>query len=178
VARRRWLLLLDLDGTLWDHLDVSRMEPPFARTGRWSLRDSRGEELHVYPFMAKLAWWARRSGGVVASFSWNIPWKALGALRILGLDALFDYHLIEPHPRKDLVLLRFLRSLRCERGYTFRPEEIVYFDDRDIHLGLILENVGPVRFIRSMRDCRGFEECRGLIKSLLGLGGCESRASL
>jgi magnesium-dependent phosphatase-1 len=110
---------------------------------------------------------------VVASFSWNTPWKALEALRILGLDALFDYHLIEPHPRKDLVLLRFLRSLCCERGYIFRPEEIVYFDDRDIHLGLILENVGPVRFIRSMKDCRSFEECRCLIKSLLSLEGCE-----
>ena len=169
--RRRWLLLLDLDGTLWDHPDVTSMEPPFERLGPLSLRDSRGVELRVYSYMARLALWARRSHGIVASFTWNVPWKALEALRTLGLDGLFDYHLAEPHPRKDLVLRRFLSSLRCERGYAPSPGEIVYIDDRDIHIGQIRETVGDVHFIRSHRDCRSYEECKRLIESLLGPRG-------
>lgn len=163
----RWLLLLDLDGTVWDHLDVSSLRPPFRRVGVGVIVDSTGVRVRLYGYMVRLALWARRRGAIVASLSWNTPYNALEALRAFGIDGLFDYHLIEPHPWKGRVLARFLRALWRERRLGIPPGRIVYFDDRDIHLGDVSEAVGPVRYVRSHVDCRGFEECSRLVESLL-----------
>lgn len=166
-----WLLLLDLDGTVWDHLDVSSLSPPFRRVGRGVIADSRGARVTLYQYMVRLALWARRRGAIVASLSWNAPFNALEALRAFRIDGVFDYHLIEPHPWKGRVLARFLRALWRERRLRVPPERIVYFDDRDIHLDDIRGLVGPVRYVRSHVNCRGFEDCSRLVALLVNLGG-------
>lgn len=165
--REKWLLLLDLDGTMWDHLDVSALRPPFRMVEQGVIVDSNGVRVTLYSYMVKLALWARTRGALVASLSWNVPYNALEALRAFCIDGVFDYHLIEPHPWKGRVLARFLRTLWRERRLRIPPERIVYFDDRDIHLDDIREVVGPVRYVRSHVDCRSFEDCSKLIKSLI-----------
>ena len=37
-----WVLFFDLDGTLWDHKDVSSLKPPFVRINTNKIRDSEG----------------------------------------------------------------------------------------------------------------------------------------
>ncbi|GBF09915.1 conserved hypothetical protein [Aeropyrum pernix] len=165
--KRDWLLLLDLDGTLWDHLDVSSLKPPFTRISRDAIVDSGGVEVRLYRYMVALALWARRSGAVISSFSWNIPFKALEALRAFGAAHIFHYHVIEPHPWKGRMLAKLLRVLRVERRLYLTPGRIVYFDDREIHLDDIRENVGEVNYIKSHVDCVGLEECIRLVQSLL-----------
>ncbi|BAN89481.1 magnesium-dependent phosphatase-1 [Aeropyrum camini] len=169
--RNRWLLLLDLDGTLWDHLDVSSLNPPFSRVCHDIIVDSSGVEVRLYSYMIALGLWARRTGGVVSSLSWNVPFKALEALRAFGVAHIFHYHVIEPHPWKGRMLAKLLRLLRVERRLYLTPDRIVYFDDREIHLDDIRESVGEVNYIKSHVGCRGLRECSRLVQSLLKTGG-------
>ena len=168
---RKWLLLLDLDGTLWDHLDVSALKPPFKLVQPGVIADSNGAHLRIYRYMIELAVWARRSGGIVASLSWNVPYNALEALRTLRVDSVFDYHLIEPHPWKGRILSKFLSMLYMERRIAIPPGRIIYFDDRDIHLDDIRRAVGPVNYVKSNSDCKNFEECKRLIYKLMSHNG-------
>jgi len=39
-----------------------------------------------------------------------------------------------------------------------QPSDIVYVDDRDIHIREIWENIGPVRFIQFGKDVKCFTE--------------------
>jgi len=50
------------------------------------------------------------------------------------------------------MLHRVLRQIREERGVEIQPSDIVYVDDRDIHIREIWENIGPVRFIQFGKD--------------------------
>ena len=159
------MLLLDLDGTLWDHLDISSLSPPFRRVCEGVIEDSRGVKVRIYGYMVNLALWARSTGAMVVSLSWNEPRIALEALKAFKVDSIFDYHVIEPHPWKGKALARFLK----EKGLSVPPERMVYFDDREIHLDDIYASVGPVRYVKSHVDCKGFEDCRELVSSLLGL---------
>ncbi|MCE4611197.1 MAG: magnesium-dependent phosphatase-1 [Desulfurococcales archaeon] len=160
-----WMLLLDLDGTLWDHLDISSLSPPFRRVSEDVIEDSRGVRVRIYGYMVDLARWARSIGAMVVSLSWNDPEIAMEALRAFKVDVIFDYHIIEPHPWKGRALARFLK----ETGILIPPERMIYFDDREIHLDDIYTNVGRVKYVKSHVDCRGFESCRRLVASLLGL---------
>ena len=36
------IVFVDLDGTLWDHEDISSLIPPFKRLSEFSFADSRG----------------------------------------------------------------------------------------------------------------------------------------
>jgi magnesium-dependent phosphatase-1 len=168
VAGRSWLLLLDLDGTMWDHLDVSKLKLPFRRINGWTIVDANGVPVRLRVYMVKLALWARRNKGIVSSLSWNPPLHALAALHAFGIDGIFDYHVIEPHPWKGRALAKLLRTIWRERRIRIPPNRIVYFDDRDIHLDDIRENVGSVNYVRSNVDCRTFEECRELVLRFLG----------
>ncbi len=87
----KWLLAVDLDGTLWDHEDVSKMKPPFRRINQYAIVDSRGDILKAYEYMIKLVKWAKENNAVVATLSWNQEEKAVEALKTLGLYDLFDY---------------------------------------------------------------------------------------
>ncbi|MCE4604718.1 MAG: magnesium-dependent phosphatase-1 [Aeropyrum sp.] len=164
MRKLSWLLLLDLDGTLWDHLDISSLTPPFRRVGEDVIEDSMGERVRLFRYMVNLAVWARDMGAGVVSLSWNDREKALAALRAFGVEEVFDWHVIEPHPWKGKALSRFLR----ESGLDIPPERMIYFDDRDIHLDDIYSHVGRVRYVRSQVDCSSLESCKSLVEKLLG----------
>jgi magnesium-dependent phosphatase-1 len=163
---REWLLLVDLDRTLWDHHNVSGMRPPFVRVGEGVIADSRGETLRVYDYMVNLIRWAKEMGAVVAVLSWNKREIAMEAIRALGLEGLFDYFVIEWTPRKDVMVRRLFEELR-RRGKTFRPCDVVYIDDREMHLEQVSRELGPIGAIRAQADCSTFESCRRLVEKML-----------
>ncbi|MET1127874.1 MAG: magnesium-dependent phosphatase-1 [Thermoproteota archaeon] len=160
-----WLLFVDLDGTLWDHSDVSALRPPFRRVSESSIADANGVVVSIHPDIVKLVDWARRHGAVVSTLSWNDPEKALEALRAFGLEGAFDYHVIEPHPYKGDAALKLLDRLREERGCIPPPCGIVYVDDRSIHLENVRERLGDVVFLQAWRDFRSFEEAREIVEA-------------
>ncbi len=160
------LVALDLDGTLWDCEDVSLLTPPFRRVREGVIVDSKGREVRVREGVEDFLKWCVAKGLILVTLSWNDPRKALEALRALGLLKYFRYHAIEYHPRKYEMLLKLLRRLRDE-GINVGPEEVVYVDDRGIHVDDIIKHIGPVKFLHFGIDVRDFHELRKVLEELL-----------
>ncbi|MGC9131359.1 MAG: magnesium-dependent phosphatase-1, partial [Pyrobaculum sp.] len=51
------LIALDLDGTAWDHLDISSLYPPFRRVSPLKIQDSRGVEVALRPHLPDFLKW-------------------------------------------------------------------------------------------------------------------------
>jgi len=160
------LVALDLDGTLWDCEDISLLTPPFRRVEEGVMVDSEGREVRVREGAEDFLKWCVGKGLILVTLSWNDPGKALEALRALGLLKYFRYHAIEYHPRKHEMLLKLLRRLRSE-GINVRPEEVVYVDDRDIHVDDMVKHVGPVEFLHFGIDVKDFHELRKVLEGLV-----------
>ena len=164
---RVFLLLMDLDGTMWDHKNVTDLIPPFRRVSETRVIDSRGVEVNLYPEALKIVLWARDSGAFVSSLSWNDPGKALGVLEAFGIRGLFHHHMIENHPNKDEMISRLLLNLRG-MGLEFPLCRIVYIDDRTIHLDSIYRNIGRIVFLQAWRDFKTHQEAIEAIEKRLG----------
>ena len=159
------VLVLDLDMTLWNHPDISALTLPFKLEDRDVIVDSRGVRVMLYPGVRELLRWARTSGKVISIASWNNPEPALEALRLFGILDYFFKPKIQYHPHKHLMLLELIRDLE-ELGYRVHPEDIVYVDDRDIHLGEIYSRVGRVRYVQMWRDARDHWELIKLLQRM------------
>ena len=71
------VLFIGFNGTVWNHLGVSALAPPFGRVSADVIEDSSG----VREFLAG----AKRLGLIVASLSWSNLVRALEALKAFGL---------------------------------------------------------------------------------------------
>jgi len=160
------LVALDLDGTLWDCEDISLLTPPFRRVREGVIADSEGREVRVREGAEDFLKWCVAKGLILVTLSWNDPRKALDALGALGLLKYFHRHAVEYHPRKHEMLLKLLKRLQDE-GIDVRPEEVVYVDDRDIHVDDVVKHVGPVKFLHFGKDVRNFRELRKLLEGLM-----------
>ncbi len=147
-----WVVFSDLDGTLWDHMDISSLTPPFKRIDRGTIIDSRGVRVRVYDEMIHLLIAVKECGAIVSSLSWNNPRIALEAINTLGLDYLFDYHLIANHPFKYILALQLLDVLKTR--YYVEPELVVYLDDRDIHLSEMRSFISNLLYLRPWLEFR------------------------
>jgi len=159
------IVFVDLDGTLWDHEDVSQMKPPFRKIGEGVITDSHGSILRVREDMLKILSILREEGVLLSTLSWNDPDIALQALQELGLRDLFHYHAIEFHPRKDLMAEKALAFFASRHGC--KDFKIVYIDDRDIHFKDFKERYPRTCFIMAWKDFAGFEEGLEKVKKCL-----------
>ncbi len=166
---RRWLLLMDLDRTMWSHHDISSLKPPFKRAGPGIVVDAEGVEIRLNQDMVRLVEWALGRGAITSTLSWNRLERAVEVLRAFGIDRLFHYITAEDTPRKDLMLEKLLQTLR-RQGIEIPPARIIYIDDRDIHIGEIRRRIGDINFLMYGRDIRNFEEAVEKISNILGDG--------
>lgn len=157
------LIALDLDGTVWDHLDISSLYPPFLKKSAQEIVDSRGVPVRLREGVREFLATARERGHILSTLSWNDYNVAYQALKAFEIDQYFHYLVIEPHSRKDKMLYNLLRRIKAERGVELRPQDVLYVDDRDIHIGEIWSNIGPVRFIQFGRDVKNFWELLKLL---------------
>ncbi len=159
------VVFLDLDGTIWSSLDISSSIPPYTKLSDNAIKDSRGEVIVLRKGFRDFIKWLRNSLRHVRVYtlSWNIPWKALEALKAFGIVDLFDGHCIEYHPHKELMMKKAL----VNEGLRIRPCEILYIDDRTIHLSNIRELIGDVAFIHMGYDVKDFIELRKLLESVV-----------
>ncbi len=160
------MLFLDLDGTLWDNLDISSLKPPFKRVSEDAIVDSEGVVVRLYKDIVAVARWAKRNGAIVVALSWNIPEIAVEALRAFNILDIFDYLGIEEHPDKGLVAFKILEDIRS-RGYNVKYCRVVYVDDREIHVEGVRRWLGDINFVRAWVDFRDGEELRGIIVRVL-----------
>ncbi len=146
------LVILDCDGTLWDHPDVSSMEPPFTRAGEDMLIDSRCEQLKLNPGVREFLKQAKRLGVALAVASWNDPGKVEAALRGLQLHAFFDIVVAEPHPFKDQMVREILSRIKADR--------VVYVDDWCEMLETVKGSFPYVKVIHYSVEVKDFYELK------------------
>ncbi|WP_456423358.1 magnesium-dependent phosphatase-1 [Thermococcus sp.] len=147
------LLVLDLDGTLWNHGDASRLSPPYRFSGD-CLFDSKGERLCLFPGVREFLEWAK--GKFILSIaSWNVEEIVKPILEGFGLWDYFLFPKIETHPDKGDMILRTVRDLE-NAGYTVG--DVIYVDDRDIHIDGVKSVFPSIRFIRMWDDVKSFGE--------------------
>ncbi len=163
------LLVLDLDGTVWDHPDASSLQPPYTRLNDDVAVDSQGVRVTLTP---GVRWFLERVYGRVALAvcSWNKWENAFELLKTFGLHEFFGYLGIEPHPHKYRVFEKIIKWYRDTYGEDLRAEEILYVDDRRIHLEDIYRYIGNVRFIQMGVDVKDFYELYEHIKNDLKPG--------
>ena len=155
------LLILDLDSTLWNHEDASRLTPPYEFHGDY-LVDFTGQELYLFPGVREFLEWAR--GRFVLSIaSWNVEERVRPILEGFGLWDYFIFPKIENHPNKGDMIKRIVGELQSI-GYDV--DVVVYVDDRDIHVEGVKTAVSAIRFVHMWRDAKSFEELRELLERM------------
>lgn len=169
-STKKWLLLVDLDGTLWDHPDISQVVPPFKKLDPHTIMDSNNTVVQLHKDTLEIVRWAKNNNAITSTLSWNHPDIAVQVLRVFGVHKLFDYLMIEPHPNKDEMIKKLLDTIRKKQKITFNTNEIVYIDDRTIHLEQIRKNIGNIIFLQRNKDYRSPEEAIKIIREKLNKG--------
>ncbi len=156
-----WLLAMDLDGTVWDNLNISGIMPPYERINDEKIR---GEDTIVtlYKEAVNFILWCRENGAIITSLSWNKKLHAKEALEKFGISDLFDYNSTDHTPDKDQRLLQLLNNL-SEKGIFIDVNRIVYIDDRDLHMESIRKNVGDIIFINIWKTTKDYDEAKKII---------------
>jgi len=168
-AAKPWLLATDIDGTLWDTLDISLLAPPYVADGKGRLRSADGTIVRLIPEAIDFVKWCRKNRAKVTSLSWNIPERALPAIDVLGISDLFDFHATEYTDAKHERLFDLLGKLR-RRGIIIPPQRVVYVDDRDIHIENIRKRVGEVVWIHIWKEVPDYGEAKKIVRKKILAG--------
>jgi len=154
---------MDLDGTLWDHLNISGVNPPYMRIDELSIRNNDNIIITVYKSALDFMKWAKSNGAIITSLSWNRTDYVNEALAKLGIIELFDYNSTDYTPDKDKRLLKLIEELKMS-GIDIKPEMIVYVDDRDIHMENIKKNIGNIVFINIWKDIKNYDDAKKIVE--------------
>lgn len=153
----QWLLFFDLDGTLWDHKDISVTSPPFRKISDLSLEDSQGVRINAFSGAVNFLKWSREHGAIISSLSWNIEEMARAGLETIGLTHLFDNLAIQNDPDKASMIARVVEKYERE-GRSIPRNRMVYIDDRDIHIKEILARYPDLMFIQIWNTAKNYGE--------------------
>lgn len=164
-------LFIDLDGTVWDHHDISSLEPPYRLIDRDLAEDQHGVRVRLMPEIRTLLAEAKKLGIVIAALSWNVPERAIEALKSFNIIDYFDKLYIEPHPHKGVVMARGLEEL------GIAPSQALYVDDRDIHIDEIRRLVGDVLFVQFGKDVRDHLELLRIVKRVACFEGASESST-
>ncbi|GGM69380.1 magnesium-dependent phosphatase-1 [Thermogymnomonas acidicola] len=156
------MLMMDLDGTVWDHLNITGVDPPYRVEGGVLVSEN-GTRIRPYQDAIEFIRWCRSNGAITCTLSWNRFDYVEEALKKLGIWELFDLHATEYTPDKAGRLRRVLDGL-AGGGLVIPPERVVYVDDRDIHMEEIRRQVGEVIFIHIWKVIRDYAEARRIVE--------------
>jgi magnesium-dependent phosphatase-1 len=156
------LVILDLDRTLWDHHNVTELRAPFTRIDAQTATDATGVHVRLQPGARALLDTLRERRILISIASWNEPAPTFAILEALGLRDYFVHPKVEFHPYKERMVSDLVREL-SDKGVRLRPEEILYVDDRALHLRRVRLTVGPVQTLRAGVDIRDLRDVIGYL---------------
>jgi magnesium-dependent phosphatase-1 len=163
----KWLLFMDLDGTMWDNLDVSSCKLPFKPVDRDRIVDSSGKVISLNPDSREFLKWARDMGAIISTCTWNETAHVMGALEAFGLKNAFDYFQITNDSRKDKIMKDLLDILHRKKVHIDH-RNIFYLDDRDIHMDEIRHLIPEINFLYMGVHVKGFADAKKIISARLG----------
>lgn len=155
------LLILDLDGTLWNHEDASQLVPPYKAEGN-KVIDAYGRELELFEGVREFLEWAEKKF-VLSIASWNMEEVVKPILEVLDIWKYFKFPKIEYHPNKASMIKRTVEQLR-NIGYEI--DEIIYIDDRTLHVEEVKREIPKIKFIHMWVDVKSFEELKEVLEGL------------
>ncbi|KUJ99680.1 MAG: Uncharacterized protein XD43_0663 [Thermococcales archaeon 44_46] len=124
------------------------------------LIDAYKKELHLFPGVRDFLEWASERF-ILTIASWNLEERVRPILEGFGLWDYFMFPKIEGHPNKADMIKRTVEEL-TSIGYSL--EEIIYVDDRAIHIDDIRTIFPDIKFIQMWVDAKSFEELRELLE--------------
>jgi len=141
------LVILDCDLTLWDHANVTALQLPLARVDAETVQDADGVRVTLVPGVRELLSGLHARGILVSIASWNQPDPVFAILDLLDLSRYFTHPKVEPHPYKERTITALLSELATE-GIVLQADEVLYVDDRALHLRRVREAVGAIHTLR------------------------------
>ncbi|MDQ7859660.1 MAG: magnesium-dependent phosphatase-1 [Armatimonadota bacterium] len=158
------LVILDCDLTLWNHPNVTALARPLRRVATDAVEDQAGVRVTLFPGVHRTLEGLRQRGLIVACASWNEPEPVEEIFTLLDLGRYFDHRKVEPHPHKDRTIRALLDELRG-RGTALEPDQVLYVDDRRLHLEAVRAAVGGIRFLQYGVDIRALDELLSYLDS-------------
>ena len=151
------LVVMDADGTIWNHHSVSELVSPFRLISRDVAEDRYGEKVTLKERLREFLEFAKHERIMVSLASWNEPENVFELLSVFKISDYLVYPMVEPHPNKNLMIKKILTNLEVN-GTRVHPEEVLYIDDRDIHLMKVRESIGNVSFLKFGYDVGSWQD--------------------
>ena len=159
------LVIFDADKTLWTHSDITRLVVPFKLVSRDVITDANGETFQLFDGIRELLEGLESKRVIISMASWNKPEPVEEALRLFGVDRFFKIVKAEFHPDKYLMIESIISEL-ANVGIQLSAREILYVDDRTLHLENVIKKIGPVHFIQMWLDVRTPSEIMDYVKKM------------
>ena len=160
------LVVMDADGTIWNHHSVSELVSPFRLISRDIAEDRYGEKVVLKERLREFLEFAKHKRILVSLASWNEPENVFELLSIFKIFDYLVYPMAEPHPNKHSMIKKILTNLEMS-GKRIYPEEVLYIDDRDIHLIDVRENIGEVNFLKFGYDVKSWQDVINKLNRLI-----------
>ena len=141
------LVIFDCDLTLWDHHNVSELSLPFVRVDDQTVQDAQGVRVRLRPGARELLEGLRHRGVLASVASWNHPEPVFAIFDLLDLTSFFVRPKVEAHPHKDRTIAATLHELARD-GMALRPDEVVFVDDKPMHLTQVRQALGPIQTLQ------------------------------
>ncbi|HVH32217.1 MAG TPA: magnesium-dependent phosphatase-1 [bacterium] len=141
------LVILDCDLTLWDHPNVSELSLPFVRVDDQTVQDAQGVQVRLRSGARELLAGLRDRGVLISVATWNHPEPVFAIFDLLDLTRFFVLPKVEAHPHKDRTIGATLRELARD-GVALRPDEVIFVDDKPMHLTQVRQALGPIQTLQ------------------------------
>ncbi|MEM3403487.1 MAG: magnesium-dependent phosphatase-1 [Nitrososphaeria archaeon] len=159
------LIIIDADCTIWSHHNASSLIPPFKLLSKDLIEDRYGSKIKLNGRFREFLEFSRDNGIILSIASWNQPENVLELLSMFSIIHYFAFPTIEPHPNKSHMIQKIVSNLR-KKGIRIYPEEILYIDDRDIHLKEVRDTFEYVSFIKYGSDVENWQEVIDMVKNV------------
>lgn len=147
------LVIFDADKTLWSHHDVSALTFLFKLLDKNTISDAKKQTFHLFEGIRELLSELQKRDILIVLASWNKPEPVEKALQLFAIGEFFSIIKAESHPNKHLLIKEIL-SILSKDGIKLRTGEILYIDDRTLHLAKTLGEVGQLHFLQMWVDTK------------------------
>ena len=159
------LVAFDADKTLWTHPDISSLILPFKLVNKDIIKDANGETFQLFDGIRELLESLENKKVIIAMASWNKPEPVEEALRLFAIDQFFKIVRAEFHPDKYLTIESIISEL-ARMGIELNAHEILYVDDRTLHLEQIRKKIGSIHFIQMWVDVKAPNEIMEYVEKM------------